>query len=256
MERDKERKRVAFVAGSSRGIGKEIARVLLATQHRTLITGRDALSLNDTLCEFRRKFGTDVLSFEGDLTKPTVIEQALKAVGSVWGSIDALVVNVGSGRGKLGWNLTEAHWRDAFETNFWGAVRIAQAVIPVITAGGTITFIASIAGLERLAAPLPYSAAKAALISYAKNLSSAVADLSIRVNCVAPGNIMVPGGSWDVRLRERRDEVVHYIDSEVPSKRFGTPEEVAETVGFLCSAKSSFITGACIVVDGGQSRTV
>ena len=250
-------KKIAFVAGSSRGIGKEIARVLLREQYRTLITGRESSWLSASCEEFRRSFGSDVLSFAGDLTKPDAISQALEMAQRAWGrSIDALVVNVGTGRGKPGWNLTEADWQSAFETNFWSAVRLSQASIPVMTRGGTITFVTSIAGLERLPAPLPYSAAKAAMISYAKNLSSVVADLSIRVNCVAPGNILFPGSSWDVRLRERRDETIQYINSEVPSKRMGTPEEVAETVGFLCSAKASFITGSCIVVDGGQSRTV
>lgn len=254
---DRERSKIAFVAGSSRGIGKEIARVLLRQQYRTLITGREASSLNTTLEEFRREFGTDVLSYAGDLTKPDVIDDALGTIRSVWGGLlHALVVNIGSGRGKRGWDLTEADWQSAFEANFWSAVRIAQAAIPAIPSGGTITFISSIAGLERLPAPLPYSAAKAALISYAKNLSSVVADRSIRVNCVAPGNVLFPGSSWDVRLHEKRDETLRYINSEVPSKRFGTPHEVAETVGFLCSTNSSFITGACIVVDGGQSRTI
>jgi 3-oxoacyl-[acyl-carrier protein] reductase len=254
---DNDRRKIAFVAGSSRGMGKEIARVLLREQYRTLITGRDASSLNGTLEEFKREFGTDVLSFEGDLTSAEAIRQAVETVRRTWGeSLDCLVVNVGSGRGKVGWKLNEDDWQDSFETNFWGPVRIAQAAIPTLRSGGTIIFIASIAGLERLPAPLPYSAAKAALLNYAKNLSCVLADSSIRVNCIAPGNILVPGGSWDAHLHNRRDEVLQYIQSEVPSKRFGTPEEVAETVGFLSSAKASFITGACIVVDGGQSKTL
>jgi 3-oxoacyl-[acyl-carrier protein] reductase len=126
----------------------------------------------------------------------------------------------------------------------------------MLAPNSTIVFIASIAGMERLPAPLPYSAAKAALINYAKNLAWVTADLSIRVNCIAPGNILFPGGSWEAHLRDRGDQVLSYVNSEVASKRFGTPEEVAETVGFLCSAKASFITGTCVVVDGGQSRTI
>lgn len=250
-------KKIAFVAGSSRGIGKEIARVLLREQYCTLITGRESSCLSASFDEFSRTFGSDVVSFSGDLTKSDAIHQALETIQRVWQRpIDALIVNVGTGRGNIGWNLSEADWQSAFETNFWCAVRLAQASIPTMTRGSTITFIASIAGLERLPAPLPYSAAKAALVSYAKNLSAAVAGLSIRVNCVAPGNILFPGGSWDARLRQTRDETLQYINSEVPSKRLGTPEEVAEVVAFLCSAKASFITGSCIVVDGGQSRTI
>jgi 3-oxoacyl-[acyl-carrier protein] reductase len=250
-------KRVAFVAGSSRGIGKAIAYVLLRENYRTLITGRDSSCLNATLEQLRGEFGHDVLSFGGDLTNHEAIEQSLNAIQNTWGRpLDALVVNIGSGRGKAGWNVTEDDWQSSFNINFWGPVRIAQAAIPFLVSGGTITFISSIAGVERTPAPLAYSCAKAALIRYAKNLSSVLADLSIRVNCIAPGNILFPGGSWDAHLHDRRDQVLEYIRSEVPSKRFGTPEEVAEVVGFLCSSKASFITGACVVVDGGQSRSI
>jgi 3-oxoacyl-[acyl-carrier protein] reductase len=251
------RSRIAMVAGSSRGIGKAIARVLLRERYRTLVTGRDSSSVQEAVDEFKREFASDVLGFTGDLTNGIVIRAALDAAAKAWGNpIDTLVVNIGSGKGKTGWDLREQDWQDSFNVNFWGSVRIAQAAIPLLARPGTIVFIASIAGVERLPAPLPYSAAKAALVNYAKNLSWAVADLAIRVNCVAPGNILFPGGSWETHLRERGDQVRGYIQSEVASKRFGTPEEVAEAVGFLCSAKASFITGACMVVDGGQSRTI
>lgn len=256
MEQD-ARKKIAFVAGSSRGIGKAIARVMLREHHRTLITGRESLALQETVDYFTSEFEGDVLGFTGDLTDEIVIRQALETLANAWGGrLDALVINIGNGKGKSGWELAENDWQDSFAVNFWGPVRIAQAAIPMLAPEGTIIFVSSIAGVERLPAPLPYSAAKAALINYAKNLSWVVANRSIRVNCIAPGNILVPGGSWDSRLRNDRDQVVDYIQSEVASKRFGEPEEVAETVGFLCSAKASFITGACIVVDGGQTRTI
>jgi 3-oxoacyl-[acyl-carrier protein] reductase len=256
MQQDPEKK-TALVAGSSRGIGKAIAHVLLRERYRTLITGRVSSSVQSAVNEFKSDFEGNVLGFAGDLTNETVIRAALETATSAWdGQIDALVINIGSGKGNIGWELGEKDWQDSFNVNFWGPVRIAQAAVPLLARPSTIIFIASIAGVERLPAPLPYSAAKAALINYAKNLSWAVADLSIRVNCIAPGNILFPGGTWETHLRERGDQVRGYIQSEVASKRFGIPEEVAEAVGFLCSAKASFITGACIVVDGGQSRTI
>ena len=253
---EKSGKKIAFVAGSSRGIGRAIARVMLREDYRTLITGRESSSLQKTVEYFRSEFEGDVLGFEGDLTDEMVIRQALETLVNTWGGrLNALVINIGSGRGKNGWDLTDGDWQDSFAVNFWGPVRIAQAAIPILAPQGTIIFISSIAGVERLPAPLPYSAAKAALINYAKNLSWVVANLSIRVNCIAPGNILFPGSSWERRLRDERDQVLDYIQSEVASKRFGEPEEVAEMIGFLCSAKASFITGACIVIDGGQTRT-
>ena len=255
MEPDSRRK-VAVVAGSSRGIGKAIAHVLLREQYRTLVTGRESSSVQKTVEDFKRKFEGDVLGFSGDLTGAVAIREALETTAKSWGDkLDVLVINIGSGKGKAGWNLGEKDWLDLFTVNFWGPVRIAQAAIPMLARPSAIIFIASIAGVERLPAPLPYSAAKAALINYAKNLSLVLADLSIRVNCIAPGNILFPGGSWEMHLRDKRNEVLRFIDSEVPLKRFGTPDEVAEAVGFLCSTKASFITGACIVVDGGQTRS-
>jgi 3-oxoacyl-[acyl-carrier protein] reductase len=256
MQQD-PRNRIAVVAGSSRGIGKAIAHALLRERYRTLVTGRESSSVQRTVDDFKSDFEADVLGFAGDLTDETTIRAALGKATKAWGDqIDTLVINIGSGKGKIGWDLGTQDWKDSFDVNFWGPVRIAQAAIPSLARPSTIIFIASIAGLERLPAPLPYSAAKAALINYAKNLSWVVADLSIRVNCIAPGNILFPGGSWETHLRERGDDVRSYIHSEVASRRFGTPEEVAEAVAFLCSAKASFITGACIVVDGGQSRTI
>jgi 3-oxoacyl-[acyl-carrier protein] reductase len=122
--------------------------------------------------------------------------------------------------------------------------------------GGSIVFISSIVGVEATPAPLPYSAAKAALLNYSKNLSRAVADKKIRVNSIAPGNILFPGGSWEKHLAARRASVEELIAKEVPQKRFGTPEEIAALATFLCSDVSGFATGACYVMDGGQTRSL
>jgi 3-oxoacyl-[acyl-carrier protein] reductase len=110
--------------------------------------------------------------------------------------------------------------------------------------------------VESTPAPLPYSAAKAALINYAKNVSRLVGTNQVRVNCVAPGNILFPGGSWERHIEQRHDEVMNYIRTEVPLGRFGTPEEIADLVVFLSSDRASFITGACVIADGGQTRGI
>jgi 3-oxoacyl-[acyl-carrier protein] reductase len=121
---------------------------------------------------------------------------------------------------------------------------------------GAIVFVNSIVAVESTPAPLAYSSAKAALLNYTKNLARQVAADGIRVNTVAPGNIFFDGGSWDKHLQARRDEVLGYIASEVPMQRFGKPEEIADAVAFLASARASFVTGACLVADGGQTRSL
>jgi 3-oxoacyl-[acyl-carrier protein] reductase len=252
-------KRVAFVAGSSRGIGKAIAWGLLKEGCRTLLAGRDEQSLDRTRQEFQREFGKDAVAVHhGDLTCSQQIERALADLKSTWGRLDCLIANIGTGSGKPGWELTEEDWQRSFSMNFWGPVRLVQAAVPLLTATGegAVVFTGSIAGLERSSAPLPYSAAKAALANYSKNLAWRLAGNGIRVNMVAPGNIKFPGGSWETHLREKPEAVTEYINSEVAAKRFGNPEEIRDLVVFLCSPRASFVTGACFVVDGGQTRSL
>ena len=250
--------RVALVAGSSRGIGKAIATALLREGCRVCLTGRDAASLHSACEELRKEFGEKyVTGIAGDLTENSVIDAAMAAICGDWGGLDILVANLGTGSGKPGWEQNEEEWARLFNLNFFGSVRLAQAAIPSMQAhGGSIVFISSIVGVEATPAPLPYSAAKAALINYSKNLSRAVVEHNIRVNCIAPGNVNFPGSSWEKHLANRREVVEKYIDSEVPMKRFGTPEEIANLAVFLASPASRFVTGSCYVIDGGQTRTL
>ncbi len=250
--------RVALVAGSSRGIGKAIAAAFLREGCRVCITGRSETPLAEALAEFEAEFGKEwVISFRGDLTGTTMIEQALRRTHGLWGRLDVLVANLGSGSGKPGWQLESEEWERLFRLNFWGSVNLAQAAIPLLAENrhGALLFIGSITGVEATPAPLPYSAAKAALINYSKNLASQVAKLGVRVNCIAPGNVLFPGGTWERHLEKDKNKVMQFIDSSVPLARFGTPEEVAGIAVFLCSDAATFITGACFKADGGQTKS-
>ena len=249
--------RVAFVAGSSRGIGRAIAAALLREGCRVCITGRDGVALDEANQELRTKFGDNLIAIQGDFTQTSVIDAGLSEINRVWGGPDIMVATLGSGSGKAGWNLVEDEWQRLFNMNFFGSVRLAQAVVPCMRPhGGNILFVGSIVAIEATAAPLPYSAAKAALHNYSKNLSRALAADGIRVNCLAPGNVLFPGGSWDGHLKSRREEVENYISAEVPQKRFGTPEEIADFAAYLVSPVSGFATGGCYILDGGQTRKV
>jgi 3-oxoacyl-[acyl-carrier protein] reductase len=128
--------------------------------------------------------------------------------------------------------------------------------MPYLSAAhGSVTVISSIAAREAFGAPAAYGAAKAALEAVSKALARTAVREGVRVNVVAPGNILFPGGRWEQRLREDESGVRAMLAAEVPLGRFGRPEEVADAVVFLASERASFITGACLVVDGGQTRS-
>lgn len=256
--------KVAFVAGSSRGIGFAVARGFLAEGSSVCITGRNPVSLShahDSLSQAQDSLSQacpadKLTSLACDLTAPADIERALIHTVNTFGRIDVVIAGVGSGSGPAGWDTTDDDWHSSLGVNLVASVLLAQCALPHLIAagGGSITFISSIAGCEAIPAPIAYSASKAALNSAMKNLSRLAAKDHVRINAVAPGNILFPGGTWERKLSERGDFFRQYIAAEVPLNRFGSPEEIADAVVFLSSPRSAFTTGACFVVDGGQTR--
>ena len=121
---------------------------------------------------------------------------------------------------------------------------------------GAFCIFSSIVAVEATPAPLPYSAAKAALNNYAKNLARQLGPQKVRVNTICPGNIFFPGGSWERHLANRREAVEGMLKSEVPQQRFGSPEEIASLAVWLCAPQAAFATGGCYVMDGGQTRSL
>lgn len=247
--------KAVLISGSSRGIGKAIAEAFLGEGARVVINGRNQKDL-DKFLEDNAAHAEQIKTFCGDATNDQIVDELIGFALKSFGTIDCLVPNIGKGAVRFGHELEWKDWESTFDINLWGAVKLVQGALPVMKENGrgSIVFISSLAGMEAAGAPLTYSTAKSALIAYSKNLARELAKFSIRVNCVAPGNILFPGGRWEEKLRENPDQVAKYIESEVAMKRFGKPEEIADMVAFMSSDKSSFLTGECICVGGGQRR--
>ena len=249
--------KVVLITGSSRGIGRAIGLEFAREGARVVITGRKEEDVAKTVSEIEELDGQGY-GFVGDISNEAEIKECIEKVVDQWQGVDILVANLGSGKGKRGWDIEGAEWNRLLEVNLMSGVKAVRLAVPHIvkSTNGSIVFIASIAGLETLGAPPAYEAAKSAVISYSKHLARILGERNVRVNTVAPGNIMISGGTWDEKMKADRKSVESLIESEVPLKRFGFAEEVANAVLFFSSSKAAFVTGACLVVDGGQTRTI
>jgi 3-oxoacyl-[acyl-carrier protein] reductase len=245
--------RNVLLGGASRGIGLATARAFLAEGANVALLARDGRRLRAAADELRKDHpGQRVIHRAVDLRDGTATEEAVDAAVTDLGGLDCAVAGAGTGVGAGGWDISPEEWTRLLDHNLATAVNLCRSSAGPIADGGAIALIASIAGLRHLPAPLPYGAAKAAMIRYGKDLAWLLASRAVRVNIVAPGNVLFPGGRWEELRAADPEGVADHIGRDVPLARFGSPDEVAAAVVFLCSVRSSFITGACLTVDGGQ----
>jgi 3-oxoacyl-[acyl-carrier protein] reductase len=252
------RGKVAIVTGSSKGIGKGIATGLATEGCRITLCARHKENLESTAEEIRQK-GVDVLSVPCDITKPEDSMRLLELTMEHFNRLDILVNNVGGNRRKSFEDTTDKDWEDLINLNLTSHIRITRDAVNNMKkqGSGSIIFISSIFGRESGGPTLSiYNTTKSAMISLSKIMASELAPHGIRVNTIAPGSIKFPGGSWDKRSKQDPEGIAEFIKLNLPFGRFGTVEEVANIVCFLASEKASWLTGTCINVDGGQSRSI
>ena len=240
----------ALITGSSRGIGKCISTYLKNEGCNISLNSRYRNPKKNIKSETDESF-----FIEGDVSDPKEAKRIVREFISNFKSLDILICNVGSGQSLPPGEETYEEWQRIMKQNLYSATNIISESRKYLAKNkGSIICISSICGVETIdGAPATYSAAKAALNSYIKSVSRPFANEGIRINGVAPGNILFPGSSWEKKIELNPDKVNKLINSKVPLKKFGTPDDVAILVCYLSSRLSKFVTGSIFKVDGGQT---
>ncbi|MEO8704725.1 MAG: SDR family NAD(P)-dependent oxidoreductase [Kofleriaceae bacterium] len=266
-----------LVSGASRGIGRAIALALAGEGARVAAIARGApdlarleVELNaaspithepgpfDSLDDTVRSHGVDAAAHAtiiADVSTAAGATSAVDGAAAALGGLDVVIANVGKSFARDAAAMDDADFAKSLDTNLWSTMRVVQRSVPHLRPGSSIVMIASIWGRESGGAP-GYNVGKAGVIALAKALARDYAPRGIRVNSVAPGSILFPGGSWARRRDAEPEAMAAFVARELPLGRFGTPEEVANVVVFLASPRASLVTGACIPVDGGQSHAL
>ena len=239
--------RVALVTGGSRGIGAAAARALARDGHRVAVTCKSDVTGADEVAETIESCGGTALVVKADASDPTAAAGAFAHVESTWGPVEVLVNNAGVTRDGLVVRMNDAAWRDVMATNLDGAFHMTRRALPSMIRArfGRIINVTSVSGSTGSAGQANYASAKAGLIGLTRSVAREVASRSITCNAVEPGPITT--AMTDDLSEDRREALA----SQVPLGRFGTPEEVADVIAFLCSDAAAYVTGAVVPVDGG-----
>lgn len=247
----------ALVTGGSHGIGLAIAKALAAEGCHVAICSRTYERLQKASNELQ-SYGTRTLAIRADALDDSSANRVMSIVDFEFGGVDILVNNVGGG-GRWGKEVEDTElktWREVYEKNAMAAVQYTQRVLPKMRLrkwGRIVTNTSFMGGKDGVGKPW-FIMAKAAETALMKSL--ATSDLTkdnITFNCVAPGNVFVPGTATE---EEQGSDKFAKMLADCPQGRLGTPEEVASVVAFLCSQQASLVNGANILVDGGQSRGI
>ena len=239
--------KIALVTGSSRGIGRAIARELAREGWKVCINYRVRKDCAESLLEEISAFGGEAMIYGADVSRREDVNAMVAAIKANWGEVSLLVNNAGVAGQALFQDVTDELWHRYFSVNVDGAFHAIQAVLPPMLREheGCIINVSSMWGLRGASCEVTYSCTKAALIAMSRSLALELAPTNIRVNCIAPGVIKTD------MLDALPAEVLPQLAEETPLRRLGTPEDIAHLAVFLASDKSSFITGQVITADGG-----
>jgi 3-oxoacyl-[acyl-carrier protein] reductase len=242
-----------LVAGASRGIGRAIALQLAREGARVVAVARGTEDLARVRGELDGAGGGPHATVCADLFTADGAIAAVDGALAELGGLDVVIAVAGKSFAREAAAMDDTDLGRSLDANLWSAARVAQRAASHLAAGSSITLISSIWGREAGGAP-GYNVAKAGVIALAKALARDYAPRGIRVNSIAPGSILFPGGGWDRRRQADPAAIADMVHRDLPFGRFGTPEEVADVVAFVASPRASWLAGTCIVVDGAQSR--
>ncbi|HKM99550.1 MAG TPA: SDR family NAD(P)-dependent oxidoreductase [Candidatus Binataceae bacterium] len=247
--------KVVMITGASKGLGRAMVQAFAAEGARISMCARGAEALAEAEKGLRAA-GVEVFAQAVDVTDTSATSRWVAATVERFGAVDVLVNNAGGADPRPAADLDDQAWQAAFDQNFFSAVALARFCAAEMRkrGAGSIVNISSIYGRES-GGPVSYNASKAALISFTKMLARELGQHKIRVNAVAPGSIIYPGGVWETIFRQNPSFEKDFIAHEFPCGRLGRPEEVAYAVLMLASPRASWITGACVPVDGAQGRS-
>lgn len=239
--------KIALVTGSSRGIGRAVARELAHQGWRVCINYRVRQDCAESLCDALAAEGCEAMIYQADVSCREQVQAMVQAIEQRWGPVSLLVNNAGVAGQSLFQDVTDEMWHRYFSVNVDGAYHAIQAVLPAMLHAheGCIINISSIWGQRGGSCEVTYSCTKAALIALTRSLAVELAPTHIRVNCIAPGVIKTD------MLDALPPEVLPQLAEETPMRRLGTPEDIAYAAAFLASEKADFITGQVLTVDGG-----
>lgn len=243
--------RKVILTGGSRGIGRAALELFAAEGADVAFFSRNPEQVAEAVSSLQRH-GGKVFGEAFELADPDAYRAWLVRAAEALGGADIFVHNVSSSGSGAG-----GDWNATLNLDILGAVHGVEALTPFLEKSdhASVIFLTSTAALETFLSANAFNALKAALITYAKQLSQALGPKGIRVNCVAPGPILFPGGNWE-KIKAGRPELFEQTAAKMVHGRFGSAEEVAKSIVFLASPASSHTTGVNLVVDGGYTKRV